>query len=500
MSATPNKKKGFLTSVKHELNKRFNPSGASRPSTRALSSQRQDVSHSIGSPSASTLQPQMLENTPELSTTDLSPLAGDDPLPPGTHDRTPSILPKATSGLFRYAISSLPAQRALINALKTLQQDAGLFPPLQTAIDYKDYKKLTSSLTSLSRSLAQHLQESHSVKMSESFERTAISVEAQVKRINEQPDRAIERDPTQAKRGEEDILNAYWQIEALFRQLQIEAELSLSGNMDQQHADSRIEQLAPSKLAVYDPRLSDEITGRAFTKDTRVQVLSELNRWSLDPDAPMIYWMSGMADTGKTTITYTFAKSLKASKSLAASFFCKRAFGECQDLGRIVPTIAYQLACYSASFRSALIRALDGDREVSSEGMADQFERLITRPLMDVKNAMPEGLVVVIDALDECNNPKGVGLILDVLSHAASGLPLKFFITSRPGPGTQDQIQIWTDGTRSLFVLHEIKSSLVQNNIELHLQEELDFMTISPTRLRRLAERCGHSFIYAATA
>ncbi|KAH7304339.1 hypothetical protein B0J17DRAFT_589111 [Rhizoctonia solani] len=47
---------------------------------------------------------------------------------------------------------------------------------------------------------------------------------------------------------------------------------------------------------------------------------------------------------------------------------------------------------------------------------------------------MPERLVVVIDALDECDGRKGVELILDMLFEYAPQVPLRFLVTSRPEP------------------------------------------------------------------
>ncbi|CAE6456499.1 unnamed protein product, partial [Rhizoctonia solani] len=515
MSTRQSEKQGFRASVKREWNNIFNLSGSSGPSTPAASSHLNNVSRPTDNHFPGASQSQSLANTPKLPTTNLSPLTGTDSLPLGSQDQTPSILPTTTSRLFRYATSNLPAQKALINALKTLQQDAELFPPLQNAIcmlipcieameisfrHLIKYNKLTSSLTTLSQYLAQHSQELRSVKMSESIERMAMSVEGQVKKISEKQDHRLRRDLTQAKRGEEDILHAYQGIEAVFRQLQNDAELSLSKNMIQRHVHARLEELVPSKLAVYNSRLSNEINRRACKKDTRMQVISELNQWSLNPDTPNIYWMTGAAGTGKTTIAYTFADTLKFNRALAASFFCTRSSGECQDAERIIPTIAYQLAYYSTPFQHALIGALDKGSDITSWKIETQFKQMIVEPLKSVKDAMPEGLVVVIDGLDECNDPKGVGLILDLLSDAGSSLPLKFFVVSRPDPDTQDRIKSQADGTRSVFVLHDIERSLVQIDIELYLQEELDFMTVSPTKLKQLAEHCGHSFIYGEAA
>ncbi|KAH7329786.1 hypothetical protein B0J17DRAFT_740406 [Rhizoctonia solani] len=184
--------------------------------------------------------------------------------------------------------------------------------------------------------------------------------------------------------------------------------------------------------------------------------LLELDTWSQNPDAPNIYWMSGMTGTGKTAIAYTFAEALKACK--------------CRDMDRIVPTIASTCTLLDSLpvCLGPYIRKLP---DIGNQTITNQFERLITEPLLDIMMAIPEGLVVIIYTLDECSNKKGVGLVLDVLLDATTRLPLKFFVTSRPESDIRRRVRSRNDQTRSVFVLHEIEKSLVQADIELYLQE-----------------------------
>ncbi|CCO36098.1 Vegetative incompatibility protein HET-E-1 [Rhizoctonia solani AG-1 IB] len=275
---------------------------------------------------------------------------------------------------------------------------------------------------------------------------------------------------------------------------------SVWNTVDEHLANTRIEALSPSKLAAHNSMLGVEVKRRGCANNTRIQLLRKINDWSRDPDAPNIYWMNGMAGTGKTTIAYTFSESLKARKTLGASFFCSRTSGECRDVSRIIPTIAYQLARYSRPFQVTLTHILGNDPDIGTQTITHQFERLIKEPLASVKDAMPTGLVIVIDALDECSNTEGVGMMLDMLFRMATSLPLKFFVTSRPEPSVHSRVLAQPDKTRLLFVLHEIESSLVQADIEVYLREELPVDKVSDTQLKQLAELAGNLFIYAATA
>ncbi|KAF8695645.1 WD domain, G-beta repeat, partial [Rhizoctonia solani] len=210
--------------------------------------------------------------------------------------------------------------------------------------------------------------------------------------------------------------------------------------------------------------------------------------------------MSGMAGTGKTTIACTFAKWLEGQKLLAASFFCTRTDADCQDVARIIPTVAYQLARYCIPFRSALCDILGNDPDLRTKDVTKQFERLLVDPLKTIKNDIPNNLVVVIDALDECNDQRGVEQVLDMLFKHASQLPIKFFVTSRP------EAEIYTTMTthaplRAAIYLHDIEKSLVSADIELYLKQELSSTIpgLPNEVLKQLVERSGVLFIYAAT-
>ncbi len=77
--------------------------------------------------------------------------------------------------------------------------------------------------------------------------------------------------------------------------------------------------------------------------------------WARDRQKPRLYWMNGMAGTGKTTIAYSFCEQLQEKGLLGANFFCSRSLAECSDVRNIIPTTARQLARSSPQFASALV-------------------------------------------------------------------------------------------------------------------------------------------------
>ncbi|GAB1518056.1 hypothetical protein RhiTH_001114 [Rhizoctonia solani] len=406
------------------------------------------------------------------------------------------------------------AVQTLTGTLETLHNAAEVFPPLHAAIggllacvkhielssaNHSEMKALARRLSSLVKRLHRHIQEAKSTEVSGFLEGIAMSVEEQVRIIHSKQDNGTARHLRDAEQDEEEILQAYRHIADILEDIKTEASLKTWNIAEEQRAKSYLVGLSAVDSAMYNSLLSHDVNRRACTPNTRSKILLELNQWSVDRNKPNVFWMNGMAGTGKTTIAYTFAQSLKARRVLGASFFCTRTSDECRDVGRIIPTIAHQLALYSPSFRSALLRVLEHEPNIKSQSIDTQCERLIKEPLSKVKKGMTKGLVVVIDALDECSNTNGVRTILDVLFRITPALPLKFFVTSRPEPDIRQRIEAQSDRDRSICVLHEIEKSLVEADIELYLRDELR-NGVSERDLVKLAKLSGNLFIYAATA
>ncbi|KAG9089286.1 hypothetical protein FS749_001451 [Ceratobasidium sp. UAMH 11750] len=255
--------------------------------------------------------------------------------------------------------------------------------------------------------------------------------------------------------------------------------------------------MRPAMDAHYDSAMAAVVLRRQCTPNTRQAVLEGLRAWKNDPNGAKVYWMNGMAGTGKTTIASTLCSELDATRQLAASFFCSRELPDCRDATRIVPTISYQLARFSLPFQSALCETLGNDPDASTRSIGVQFGKLIKEPLLRVKEALPEGVIVVIDALDECSDGVNVRSFLDALYQSAGDLPIRFFVTCRPDPSLSKKLLTWNQASRTLFHLHDIEQSVVRDDIEVYLGAELKGL---PTgHIRQLSDRAGKLFIFAAT-
>ncbi|KEP47855.1 vegetative incompatibility protein HET-E-1 [Rhizoctonia solani 123E] len=366
-----------------------------------------------------------------------------------------------------------------------------------TAKNRQEYNGLTNELKSLVEQLIQHLHVAPSEVITYSISTISEAIRKEIGFIGVPQSRGGVRQVLDASGNDEDLRRRYRRIIQLFQQVLGEASMGTWGRIDEHFM---LERLRPAKLAMFDSRLSTEIGRRTCTENTRTKILEGSLKWSEDPDGAKIYWMNGMAGTGKTTIATTFCDTLEARKQLAASFFCTRTSPECREAKRIVPTIAYQFSRRSAPFRSALYEASNEDPDSSTGNISTQFESLIRRPLMGVQDKLPDNLVVVIDALDECTDPHIVKIFLDLLFRSISYLPIKFYVTGRPVPVIRNKMMSEREHTRSILYLHEIEKSLVQADIKLYLKEELEFMTPAEFEIKKLAEHADNLFIYAATA
>ncbi|KIK58309.1 hypothetical protein GYMLUDRAFT_102638, partial [Collybiopsis luxurians FD-317 M1] len=237
------------------------------------------------------------------------------------------------------------------------------------------------------------------------------------------------------------------------------------------------------------------------TQGTRVEILKNITKWA-DTSESKVYWMGGMAGTGKSTIAKTLCETFEAEKQiLGGAFFCSRQVPSCRDYTKIIPTIAYQLAHYSRTFAEALTKELQKDSRLADKETKKQMKLLLLGPWKEAANISEltgKTPIVVIDALDECED---VQLVLEPLLYAITNndiLGLKFVFTSRPDQPVYKHLIVAPHDSR--IFLHDVEKDLVESDISRFLAETLkgyDFVT--QEHILQLAKLSGKLFIFAAT-
>jgi len=104
-------------------------------------------------------------------------------------------------------------------------------------------------------------------------------------------------------------------------------------------------------------------------RGTRTDLLLQLERWLGDKQDHRVFWLNGLAGTGKSTIAQTFAETSFADGKLGASFFCSRDFEGRSNLQAIFPTLAFQLTYRYLPFRERLVQVLRADPDAGQESL-----------------------------------------------------------------------------------------------------------------------------------
>ncbi|KAI1603621.1 AAA-16 multi-domain protein [Pyrenophora tritici-repentis] len=246
--------------------------------------------------------------------------------------------------------------------------------------------------------------------------------------------------------------------------------------------------------------------------NTRTELLDEITTWANNKDGKSIFWLSGMAGTGKSTIARTIAESFADHGQLGASFFFKRGEGERGKASRFFTTIATDLVACEPGMLQGIRKTLDEDPAISNKALKDQFEKLILQPLLGIKQTRPRvsARVVVIDALDECEREADIRAILQLLARTKDlrPVPLRIVVTSRPELHIRLGFKEMANGTYQDLVLHEVPRSTIEHDIRLFLEHELGIIRKermlasdwpAQQQILALVELAVPLFIYAAT-
>ena len=243
---------------------------------------------------------------------------------------------------------------------------------------------------------------------------------------------------------------------------------------------------------------------RGCLKGTRETVLNEIDSWTKDSNQPPVFWLNGLAGTGKSTIAQTVSERIFADGQLGASFFCSRDFEDRSDLHSIFPTLAFQLAHKFQKFRSVLVPLLQSDPDVADESLYRQMEKLIVEPLKSADIST----IIVIDALDECKDEEPSSAILSVLGRLTERIPkVRFFITGRPEPRIRTGFRLpMLVNSTSVFVLHDVHPPLINSDIRLFLKHKLSELAQrrqlgrwpGDEEIDLLCRRAAGLFVYAA--
>ena len=171
-----------------------------------------------------------------------------------------------------------------------------------------------------------------------------------------------------------------------------------------------------------DPRCQD---------GTRVAILEELRHWLLDDyerSAPSIYWITGVAGCGKSTISRSLLDMARRMGMAHSCFFFSRDHDDRKTCQKLLATVARDLVSYKDP---KVIECVHDavEKRLDSGPFMEQVYHLLRRPLESASHRV----VLIWDALDECMDTAERVLLCDLITQLPQ-FPtlLSILITSRP--------------------------------------------------------------------
>jgi len=246
--------------------------------------------------------------------------------------------------------------------------------------------------------------------------------------------------------------------------------------------------------------------------NTRVELLREIYGWADRQDERCIFWLNGLAGTGKSTIARTIAREYSKRVRLGASFFFARGGGDVGHAGKFVTSIAVQLASSIPTLRRHISDAVTEYSDIASRSLRDQWQLLVLGPLLKLDgNGCRASYVLVVDALDECDNDNNIRIILELLAEARSlkTVRVRVFLTSRPEVPIRHGFYQISKTKYYDFVLHNISPSIVDHDISIFLEYNLRLIGAEDAQdpswpgaevIKTLVQSASGLFIWAATA
>jgi hypothetical protein len=186
--------------------------------------------------------------------------------------------------------------------------------------------------------------------------------------------------------------------------------------------------------------------------------------------------------------------------------------GDVGTAGKFFTSLAVQLAYAVPPLQTHIRDAVRERSNIASLSLTDQWCQLILSPFSKLQNNNSQSsYIIIVDALDECEDDNNVRIILQLLAEARSltTVRLQVFLTSRPEVPILHGIHRIPQAEHQDFVLQNIPLATVNHDISLFLEYNLGTIRQEWTLgadwpgavvLRQLVYKSSGLFIWAATA
>ncbi|EYE90296.1 uncharacterized protein EURHEDRAFT_407039 [Aspergillus ruber CBS 135680] len=190
---------------------------------------------------------------------------------------------------------------------------------------------------------------------------------------------------------------------------------------------------------------------------TREEILQQIKQWG-------------------SSVQGQLARMLKEQGQLGASFFFKRGEGDRSNAKRLFSTITRQLVTAIPHLTRGVSNAIDDDPDISTKSLKEQFNKLLFQPFSGLNQSQhTTNMLIVIDALDECDREEDIQVLLELLPQLQklTSVHWKIFLTSRPELSIHQSLKGMKDSEHRDFILHEIPESMIEQDISTFLKHKL---------------------------
>lgn len=257
-------------------------------------------------------------------------------------------------------------------------------------------------------------------------------------------------------------------------------------------------------------------------ENTQVAPLQQIRDWCEADESETIFWLHGMAGTGKSTIARTVTSALsscqwadgspiKEGTQLVGSFFFRQGDQDTSSTALLVPTLAWALLHALPILEPYILDAIDKHPGIESKLLSVQWEHLILEPLskLNTTDTPSNKYVVVIDSLDECDDHEQILPMLKLFVKLSSilFLGMKFFISSRPERYINTAFESLPQDCYKKQPLQKIKPGM--NDIMAFLTAELATVTAKlhlpfgwpgVENIQKIHTKADGLYVYASTA
>ena len=231
-----------------------------------------------------------------------------------------------------------------------------------------------------------------------------------------------------------------------------------------------------------------------------MHIRRDIRTWAEDTtNTNQIFWLADRAGTGKSTVAKQIVEDWKSEGKAVVSFIFSITAADTKSNAKFCQTVAAKLADLRnfGSFRSTLAEALRQNLTLETLNFNEKFEELLRAPLK--KTDKP--VLVVIDALDECNKRDRSELLSVLLGKLKELGKVKVLITSRSEPDIVEKL-----GDNDLVRSSNLQGSGNISSTSEDIQRYVSNMFASSRKLQsfqscapELAKKANGVFIYAST-